>query len=110
MVPQAPEHNRGIWGKSVEAAVRKYAQRATGDVFVITGPVYQPSITESPAIGNGVRVPKFLFKLVYDKDQNKAWAYYQENSDKAVMTPPISYSELVKRTGIEFLPGVKPKD
>lgn len=110
MVPQAPEHNRGIWAKSVEAAVRKYAQRATGDVFVITGPVYQPSIAESPVIGNGVRVPKYLFKLVYDKDQNKAWAYYQENGDKTVMTPPISYNELVKITGIEFLPGVKPKD
>lgn len=39
MVPQAPEHNRGAWAKSVEMATRKYAGRATGDVYVITGPV-----------------------------------------------------------------------
>lgn len=109
MIPQVPEHNRGVWSKT-EAAVRKYAQRATGDVYVITGPVYEPSIDESPVIGNGVRVPKYLFKLVYDKDLNRAWAYYQENSDKTVMAPPISYGELVKRTGIDFLPGMNPKD
>jgi hypothetical protein len=30
MVPQVPEHNRGTWAKSVEAATRKYAARATG--------------------------------------------------------------------------------
>jgi endonuclease G len=67
MVPQAPEHNRGVWAKTVEAATRKYASRATGDVYVITGPVYVPSIAESPSIGRGrVRVPKYLFKLVYD--------------------------------------------
>ena len=51
MVPQAPEHNRGVWAKTVEAATRKYASRATDDVNVITGPVYVPSIAESPSIG-----------------------------------------------------------
>jgi endonuclease G len=105
IVPQAPEHNRGVWAKSVEAATRKYASRATGDVYVITGPVYVPSIAESPNIGRGqVRVPKYLFKLVYDKEKGKAWAYWHENSDTAKASPPISYGELVERTGISFLP------
>jgi endonuclease G len=107
MVPQAPEHNRGVWARSVEAATRKYASRATGDVYVITGPVYVPSIVESPSIGRGqVRVPKYLFKLVYDKEKGKAWAYWHENSDEAKASPPISYAELVERTGISFLPSV----
>lgn len=53
VVPQAPEHNRGTWAKSVEAATRKYAARATGDVYVITGPVFEPSIAQSPSIGHG---------------------------------------------------------
>ncbi|MEO8120126.1 MAG: DNA/RNA non-specific endonuclease, partial [Rhodoferax sp.] len=62
MVPQASEHNRGAWAKSVEAATRKYAARATGNVYVITGPVYEPSIAQSESIGAGqVRVPKYLF-------------------------------------------------
>ena len=39
MIPQAPKHNRGVSAKSVEAATRKYAARATGNVYVITDPV-----------------------------------------------------------------------
>lgn len=105
MVPQAPEHNRGVWAKTVESATRKYASRATGDIYVITGPVYAPSIAESPSIGRGqVRVPKYLFKLVYDEQKGKAWAYWQENADATKASPPISYGELVKRTGISFFP------
>ena len=110
MVPQAPEHNRVVWAKSVEMATRNYVKRAQGDVFVITGPVYVPSIAQSPGIGAGqVRVPKYLFKLVYDQSKNRAWAYWQENSDATKASKPISYTELVKRTGIEFLPGVSPQ-
>jgi endonuclease G len=107
MVPQAPKHNRGTWKISVEAATRKYAGRASGDVYVITGPVFAPSIAESPSIGTGqVRVPKYLFKLVYDEDQNRAWVHWHLNDKATRASPPISYGELVRRTGIEFLPGV----
>ena len=109
MVPQAPEHNRGVWARSVEQATRNYARRASGDVFVITGPVYVPSIALSPAIGPGqVRVPRYLFKLVYDQDQNRAWAYWQENSDATRASRPISYAELVRRTGVDYLSGSQP--
>ena len=109
MVPQAPEHNRGVWAKSVEMATRKYASRASGDVYVITGPVFSPSIVQSPSIGPGkVHVPTYLFKLVYDQDKNKAWAHWHLNDDATRGSKPISYAELVKRTGIEFLPGVNP--
>lgn len=111
MVPQAPELNRGVWAKSVEGATRKYAARATGDVYVITGPVYLPSIAQSPGIGpGGVRVPRYLFKLVYDQDKNRAWAHWLPNDDSARATKPISYAELVQRTGIDFLPGVNPSN
>ena len=108
MVPQASEHNRGTWAKSVEMATRKYAARATGDVYVITGPIFVPSIAESPSIGSGrVYIPKYLFKLVYDQDKNRAWAFWQENDNATRGSKPISYAELVARTGIEFLPGQK---
>ena len=108
IVPQAPEHNRGVWAKTVESATRKYVSRATGDVYVITGPVYLPSIADSPSIGLGkVRVPKYLFKLVYDEQKGKAWAFWHENANSTQGSAPISYEELVKRTGISFLPGIK---
>jgi endonuclease G len=111
MVPQAPEHNRGVWAKSVELATRKYAARAEGDVYVITGPVFLPNIAQSPGIGPGrVRVPAFLFKLVYDEAGNRAWAHWQANDDATRGSRPISYSELVLRTGVVFLPGVSPLD
>ena len=107
MVPQASEHNRGTWAKSVEAATRKYAARAIGDVYVITGPIFEPSIAQSESIGPGqVRVPKYLFKLVYDQNKNMAWAHWHLNDNDARGLWPISYAELVKRTGINFLPGV----
>ena len=106
MVPQASEHNRGAWAKSVEMATRKYAGRASGNVYVITGPVFEPSIAQSPSIGPGhVRVPRYLFKLVYDEDQNRAWAHWHLNDNSTRASKPISYGELVRRTGIEFLPG-----
>jgi len=50
MVPQAAKHNGGTWAKTVEQATRHYAARATGDVFVITGPVFAPSRTTAPSI------------------------------------------------------------
>jgi endonuclease G len=110
MVPQAPAHNRGVWARSVEKATRNYVERADGDVYVITGPVFLPDIASSPSIGPGrVRVPSVLFKLVYDPGANRAWAYWQENDDATRGSKPISYAELVQRTGIEFLPGLNPQ-
>ena len=110
IVPQAPEHNRGVWAKSVELATRKYAARATGDVFVITGTVFTPSIAQSPSIGDGVHVPKYLYKLVFDQAKNRAWAHWHENENATRGSKPISYAELVRRTGIEFLPGLIPDE
>jgi endonuclease G len=111
MVPQAPQHNRGVWATSVEAATRRYVARAAGDVYVITGPMFVPNIAQSPTIGRDrVHVPKYLFKLVYDQQKNTAWVHWQENDNATRGSRPISYAELVKRTGIEFLPGVNPVD
>ncbi len=111
MVPQAAKHNGGAWAKSVEMATRKYAARATGDVYVITGPVFAPSISQSASIGPGkVHVPTYLYKLVYDQDKNRAWAHWHLNDDATRGSKPISYAELVKRTRIEFLPGVHPNE
>ncbi|SDY34127.1 endonuclease G, partial [Allochromatium warmingii] len=78
MVPQAPENNRGIWAKNVEKATRQYAMRAKGDVFVFTGPVFSG---KPETIGTGqVWVPSHLYKLVYDAAENKAWAFWVENT------------------------------
>jgi endonuclease G len=104
MVPQAPINNRNAWAK-LEKDTRKYIKRAIGDVYVITGPVFEP---KSKTIGaNHVWVPKYLYKLIYDPAANKVWAHWIENSDDAQIAEPISYQELVKRTGINFLPNLR---
>jgi endonuclease G len=107
MVPQAPANNRGPWAKSIEKATRKYVMRARGDVYVFTGPVYEaPVKTLGP---NRVWIPKYLYKLVYDPLANRAWAHWIENTERARAGRPISYEELVKRTGIGFLAGARPE-
>ena len=101
MVPQAPINNRKAWS-SIETATRKYVMRAQGDVFVMTGPVFG----QAPKTVNSGRmwVPDYLFKLVYDPNTGRSWAHWIENTDEARPRKPISYAELVSRTGIQFLP------
>ena len=105
MVPQNAQHNGGAWNK-IEQDTRHYVKRAKGDVFVITGPVFTDA---GPRIGaNGVKVPTYLYKLVYDATSQRAWAHWQENREGETVGRPISYQELVKRTGMEFLPNMFP--
>ena len=104
MVPQNIQHNGGAWAQ-IEQDTRRFVRRARGDVYVITGPVFAP---DSPRIGpNGVRVPSHLFKLVYDQASNRAWAHWQQNRAGEQVSPPIAYQELVRRTGVEWWPGVQ---
>jgi endonuclease G len=100
MVPQAPVNNRKAWA-SIEKATRKYVMRASGDVYVITGPVFD-SVPDT--IGESkVWIPKYLFKLVYDPGTGRSWAHWIENTDQARPDKPISYAELVQRTGVNYI-------
>ncbi|MOA07513.1 Nuclease precursor [compost metagenome] len=104
MVAQAMKHNSGPWAR-IEQDTRRYAQRAQGDVFIFTGPVFTGG---SSTIGSGqVRVPSHLYKLVYDATTRRSWAYWQANDDAERVSKPISYQELVQRTGIAFLPNAQ---
>jgi endonuclease G len=103
MVPQNQSHNAGPWSQ-IEQDTRRYAQRAQGDVYVFTGPVFAGPVR---TIGPGkVQVPSHLFKLVYDASTGKSWAHWQENAAGTRVSAPISYEELVRRSGIRFLDNV----
>lgn len=103
MVPQYPINNRKSWA-GIEKATRKYVMRASGDVFVITGTVFAPN---PQTIGsNQVWIPQYLFKLIYDPSTGRSWAHWLENMDDAKVGKPISYEELVRRTGINFIPDI----
>ncbi|NWB57028.1 DNA/RNA non-specific endonuclease [Pseudomonas sp. F8002] len=99
MVPQDPTNNRKIWSK-VEADVRKFAKRADGNVFVFTGPLFDPGYS---TIGdNKVWVPTRLFKLVYDVSSKRAWAYVLPNAETRIQKP-MDYATFVKTTGLKLL-------
>ncbi|MGJ7516308.1 DNA/RNA non-specific endonuclease [Pseudomonas baetica] len=99
MVPQDPTNNRKVWSK-VESDVRKFAQRANGNVFVFTGPLFDPDHT---TVGdNKVWVPTRLFKLVYDASSKRAWAYVLPNAETRVERP-MDYDTFVKTTGLKLL-------
>lgn len=98
MMPQARQNNQGIWAKNVEEPTRAYIKRSVGDIYVFTG-----STGNRGSIGKGrVTIPSHLYKLVYDPSRKTAWAYWVENTNEASMSPPISYQELVQKTGIDF--------
>lgn len=102
MVPQDPRQNSGPWAK-VEEDTRRYALRAKGDVYVMTGPVFADQRVIGP---NGVRVPTHLFKLVYDPSNGRTWVHWQQNAPNAKVNKPLSYQEFQQWVGLDLLPGV----
>ena len=100
MIPQDPFNNRKTWAK-IESDVRKYARRASGDVFVFSGPIFRG---EQRTIGHGhVWVPSHLFKLVFDSQTGRSWAYILANTAEARIEAPMEYAEFVKQTGWQLL-------
>jgi endonuclease G len=101
MVCQAPKLNRGVWAKSVEKATRSYVARGN-EVYVLTGSIFRGPVRTIGA--DRVWVPATLFKLVYDPAKKRAWAYVVDNADDATVTGTISYADLVRVTGTQWLP------
>ena len=100
MVPQDPDNNRKVWAK-LEGDVRKYANRATGNVYVYTGPLFEGT---PHTIGkNQVWIPSHLYKLVFDERQQRAWGWVIANTASARLSAPLNYAEFVDRTGRNFL-------
>ena len=108
VVPQVPAHNTGAWSR-LESDTRSYAMRASGTVYVVTGAVFDPG---SPSIGVGqrVRVPTVLFKLVHDPATGRSWAHWQQNAATTTTDTPITRSDLVARLGYDPMPGVTATD
>ena len=99
MVPQDPTNNRKAWNK-IETDVRKFVQRARGNVYVFTGPIFDKGFS---TVGkNKVWKPTRLFKLVYDETSQRAWAYVLPNEETAVERP-MDYASFVSETGLHWL-------
>lgn len=103
MVPQVPNHNRGIW-KQLETLVRNWVQEGK-DIYVISGTIYGK---DAKTIGtNKVGVPDYLWKIAIDKKANKAIAFLLPNTAIPVADLPkyvVAISEIEIKTGINFMP------
>ena len=104
MVPQVPNHNRGIW-KQLEDYVRDWVMENNMDLYVISGTMYQPGHL---TIGdNKVGVPTHLWKVIVDKQGGKAIAFIFPNAPLPVQDLhkyATTVADVEKQTGINFMP------
>ncbi len=101
VVPQAPMLNRGVWER-IESAVRRLARRE-GELYVVTGPVFQGSNLQ--ALRGRVLVPSATFKAIYDPAVDGAGAYVCTNTNEPECRV-VSITQLASLAGIDPFPAV----
>ena len=94
MVPQVPNHNRGIW-KQLETAVRAWVQEGR-DIYVVSGTIYAPGYKTIGA--NRVGIPTHMWKVIVDRKNAKAIAFLFPNA-------PLPVADLPKYVLISFAVG-----
>jgi endonuclease G len=107
MMPQSPGNNRGIW-KYLEENTRYWAQ-TYGEVYIITGTIFDANYK---TIGNSVKVPSFVYKIVIDPNRVKAIAFLfpnQKLDPKMMEQYIVTISDIESFTGINFSPAIPSK-
>jgi len=102
MVPQVPNHNRGIW-KQLETAVRDWVIEGK-DIYVVSGTIYAPGYK---TIGNNVGIPTHMWKVIVDRKSATGIAFLFPNAALPVADLPkyvTTIAEIEKYTGINFMP------
>jgi endonuclease G, mitochondrial len=108
--PQEPGFNRGIW-KDLEEQVRQWAVELK-KVYVVTGLILNSKL---PTIGkiNRVAVPKYIYKIVlqYDDQKSKAIAFLipNEPSSTSLVDFVVPIDSIQSLTKINFFPSLTDK-
>ena len=103
MVPQVPNHNRGIW-RQLETAVRNWVREGK-DIYVVSGTVYAQGYQTIGA--NRVGVPTHMWKVIVDRKNSKAIAFMLPHTELPVRDLPkyaTTIAAIEKATGINFMP------
>jgi len=103
MCPQDQRNNAGAWNR-VEEKVRSFA-RGEGSLYVITGPVYDPSKPVRTIGPSRVRVPDGFFKVVLDETPpRKMIAFLAPNEDtkRRPAQLAVSVDTVERATGFDF--------
>lgn len=103
MVPQVPNHNRGIW-KQLETFVRNWVEEGK-DIYVVSGTIYAPGYQTIGA--NRVGIPTHMWKVVVDRKSSKSIAFLLPNAPLPVQDLPkyaTTIDAVENATGINFMP------
>ncbi|WPJ96539.1 DNA/RNA non-specific endonuclease [Coraliomargarita algicola] len=105
IVPQRPELNQGPW-KELEQMVAKRYLRDYGEVWVLTGPIYDAS---SRQLSSGVVIPAAFFKIIVDvvePDGLRALAVIMEQGmdpEGKLAASLVTIDAVEAATGMDFL-------
>ncbi|GBR52477.1 endonuclease [Neokomagataea thailandica NBRC 106555] len=103
IVPQTAELNRGPW-EGVESAVRGWAEQE-GELFVVTGPGYDPDHLAATVGIHSIPVPDVIWKAVYDPAGPGAGVYICTNTHKP-QCKITSVATLTQLVGIDPFPAL----
>ena len=104
MFPQLQENNAGVW-KSMETIVHNLAIQY-GTVYVVNGPIYA---SDQGIIGNNVKIPSHLYKVIYIPQLNKTLGYIIPNTLLPNTKPKqftVSQDYVEQITGLKFFPKI----
>lgn len=102
MMPQNPGNNRGIW-KYTETYTRSWAD-AYEEVYVITGTIFDKDVG---TLGNGVKVPAHIYKIVIVPLIGKSIAFLFPNEKIPAEDLPkyiVSIADIETHAGIVIMP------
>lgn len=99
IVPQIGGFNSGLWAQ-LESAVHRLAA-SEGEVFVVTGPIYAPSLTPM----NGIAVPSHVFKAIFVPSRGFALAFISTNAHPTACGI-VPVAEVQRLTEVDVFPSL----
>lgn len=105
MSPQRPEFNRGVW-LDLEKLVRSFAEKEQ-EVFVVTGPVFEPGGKWQTIGKNRVVVPDAFYKVIFDLTPPRKMIGFivpNRKGGKKLVKYACTVEKVEQATGLVFFP------
>lgn len=106
IVPQHAGNNRGIW-RVLESRVRDMS--LDGEIFVITGPIFDDGESQLVIGVNKIPVPSRLFKVIINPSTRLSYSYIVPNAavpSSMLDTFITSRQHVIEATGIDIIPSI----
>ena len=111
ITPQKKDLNQGPWQR-LEGRVRDAAYK-NGEVYVITGPLFEGNMQPLPQADEGHNIPSGYWKVIVSKKSSKGVGFIMgqdtaRNRDECSLAATIS--EIESRSGLSLFPSVSITD